>query len=208
MTEQKHDRWDGCRNTEETTISRRVVVGSSGLAILGVVSATALGREGTNEGSRREMPRDLQRQRDESRAFFERMRTAGSPEEQAKIMAERRAQDRARTVEGYKGQLGVSDGEWAVIKPRLEAVYDLVHPAAQFDRADSRTMTPVDQKKSELRELLGNKDAAPEQIKAGLSALRLANEKARQELAKARQDLRQLMTVRQEATLVLSGLLD
>ncbi len=208
MTEQKHDRWDGCRNTEETTISRRVVVGSSGLAILGVVSATALGREGTNEGSRREMPRDLQRQRDESRAFFERMRTAGSPEEQAKIMAERRAQDRARTVEGYKGQLGVSDGEWAVIKPRLEAVYDLVHPAAQFGRADSRTMTPVDQKKSELRELLGNKDAAPEQIKAGLTALRLANEKARQELAKARQDLRQLMTVRQEATLVLSGLLD
>ena len=38
--------------------------------------------------------------------------------------------------------------------------------------------------------------------------MRLANEKARQELAKARQDLRQLMTVRQEATLVLSGLLD
>ena len=69
-------------------------------------------------------------------------------------------------------------------------------------------MTPVDQAKSELRELLSNKDAAPEQIKAGLTALRLANEKARQELAKARQDLRQLMTVRQEATLVLSGLLD
>jgi len=66
----------------------------------------------------------------------------------------------------------------------------------------------VDQAKSELRELLGNKDAASEQIKAGLTALRLANEKARQELAKARQELRQLLTVRQEATLVLSGLLD
>jgi len=208
MTEQKHDRWDGCRNTEETTISRRVVVGSSGLAILGVVSGAAFGREGAGEGSRREMSPDVRERMEQSRAFAERMRNAGSPEEQAKIMAERRAQDRTRTVEGYKEQLGVSDPEWAVIKPRLEAVYDLVHPAVQFGRADSRPMTPVDQAKSELRELLGNQDAAPEQIKAGLTALRLANEKARQELAKARQDLRQLMTVRQEATLVLSGLLD
>ena len=208
MTEQKHDRWDGCRNSDQIAVSRRVAVTTAGAAILGVVSATAFGPEGAGEGRRREISSDMRERMEQSRAFAERMRNAGSPEEQARIMAERRAQDRARTVEGYKGQLGVSDEEWPVIKPRLEAVYDLVHPAAQFGRADSRATTPVDQKKSELRELLGNKDAAPEQIKAGLTALRLANEKARQELARARQELRQLMTVRQEATLVLSGLLD
>ena len=202
-----HRATDKSDSSTHAGISRRRALGSAGAAILGVVSDAAFGREGAGEGSRREMSPDMRERMEQSRAFAERMRNAGSPEEQAKIMAERRAQDRARTVEGYKGQLGVSDPEWAVIKPRLEAVYDLVHPAAQFGRADSRATTPVDQKKSELRELLGNQDAAPEQIKAGLTALRLANEKARQELAKARQDLRQLMTVRQEATLVLSGLL-
>jgi hypothetical protein len=38
--------------------------------------------------------------------------------------------------------------------------------------------------------------------------LRAAKEKAVQELAKARQGLRQLMNLRQEAVLVLNGLLD
>ena len=69
-------------------------------------------------------------------------------------------------------------------------------------------MTPVDQARSKLRKLLDNEDTTPEQIKAGLTALRAANEKVRQDLAKARQDLRQLMTVRQEAVLVLGGMLD
>ena len=69
-------------------------------------------------------------------------------------------------------------------------------------------MAPVEQKKSELRQLLANQDALPEQIKGALAALRTAKEKARQDLAKARQDLRQLMTVRQEAVLVLGDLLD
>jgi len=36
----------------------------------------------------------------------------------------------------------------------------------------------------------------------------MAKEKAAQELVAAKQDLRQLMTLRQEAELVLSGLLD
>jgi outer membrane protein TolC len=47
-----------------------------------------------------------------------------------------------------------------------------------------------------------------EQIKAKLAALRAAKQKAAQDLATARQSLRQLMTLRQEALLVLNGLLD
>jgi hypothetical protein len=46
------------------------------------------------------------------------------------------------------------------------------------------------------------------EIKAKLGALRVTKEKARGELASARRNLRQVMTVRQEAVLVLNGLLE
>ena len=204
MSTQDQNTWDGWRNTNDRMISRRVAVTTAGVAILGVVSATAFGPEGAGEGRRREISSDMRERMEQSRAFAERMRNVDSPEELEKFMAERRA----RAVEGFKGQLGVSDQEWAVIKPRIEAVYDIVHPAAHSVRGNTRPMTPVDQKKSDLRKLLDENGTTPEQIKAGLTALRAANEKVRQDLAKARQDLRQLLTVRQEATLVLSGLLD
>ncbi|MBP7049881.1 MAG: hypothetical protein KBE65_02595 [Phycisphaerae bacterium] len=188
--------------------SRRVAMGASGVAVLGVLCHSAFGREEGRDAGRAGMPQDMQERMEQSRAFFDRLRNAGSPEERTKIMEERRSWERAKAVEEIKGQLGVSDPEWAVIKPRLEAVYDLVHPAQQFGRRDARPMAPVEQKKSELRQLLVNQDALPEQIKGALTALRTAKEKARQDLAKARQDLRQLMTVRQEAVLVVRDLLD
>ncbi len=181
---------------------------SSSLAILGLLSGSVCGREEGRDAGRAGMPQDMQERMDQSRAFFERLRNAGSPEERTKIMEERSAWERSRAIADFQGQLGVSDPEWAVIRPRLEAVYDLVHPAQQFGRGDARPMAPVEQKKSELRQLLANQDALPEQIKGALTALRTAKEKARQDLAKARQDLRQLMTVRQEAVLVLGDLLD
>jgi hypothetical protein len=59
-----------------------------------------------------------------------------------------------------------------------------------------------------LRELLREEKAPPDQIKAGLTALRAARERTVQELVKTRQNLRQVMTLRQEALLVLNGLLD
>jgi flagellar motility protein MotE (MotC chaperone) len=66
----------------------------------------------------------------------------------------------------------------------------------------------VQQKSAELRELLRNKEAAADHIKAALTALRAAKEKARQELAAAQQNLRRILTLRQEALLVLNGLRD
>ncbi len=60
----------------------------------------------------------------------------------------------------------------------------------------------------ELREVLGDKDAKADEIKAKLTALRAAKEQSRQELVKARENLRQIMTLRQEAVLVLNGLLE
>jgi hypothetical protein len=66
----------------------------------------------------------------------------------------------------------------------------------------------VDRSKGELRQMLANKGAPADQIKARLTALRVAQEQSRQELTKARRNLRQLLTLRQEAALVLNGLLD
>ena len=83
-----------------------------------------------------------------------------------------------RAVEEIKEQLGVSDNEWSVVKPRVEAVYDLMHPRQQFGRGDARSMAPAEQRSRELRELLANKEAKPEEIKAKLTALRAAKEQA------------------------------
>jgi len=68
--------------------------------------------------------------------------------------------------------------------------------------------TAVDTAAEALQTALGNTEATPEDIKAKLTTLRSAKEKAKQELAKAQQDLRQVLTLRQEAQLVLMGMLD
>ncbi|HSW00776.1 MAG TPA: hypothetical protein VLI39_11430 [Sedimentisphaerales bacterium] len=157
---------------------------------------------------RREPPPEVRERMEQSRAFGERMQNAGGPEEMRKIMEEQANQHRTRAVEDLKGQLGVSDQEWAVVRPRVEAVYDLVHPRHQSVRGPGLPSGPVDQRTRALREVLADKEAASEKIKTALTALRAAKEQTRQELVKARQDLRQIMTLRQEAVLVLNGLLD
>jgi septal ring factor EnvC (AmiA/AmiB activator) len=129
-------------------------------------------------------------------------------EERLKILEERRCADRVRAIEGFQGQLGLSEAEWTVVRPRLEKVYDLVHPLRQVGRSDEAQRTDVERRSAALREVLADEKADAERIKAALTALRLAKEKTDQELARARHALRQLMTLRQEAQLVLSGLLD
>ncbi len=74
--------------------------------------------------------------------------------------------------------------------------------------AMNRELTEVEKIQEELQTLLENTTATPEQIKQQVTKLRAAREKAKQELAKAQQDLRQILTVRQEAQLVLMGTLD
>lgn len=207
MNQQDQNRLDGCR-TARTMISRRTAVGCSGLAVFGLMSGSALGQERVRRGSEGAMPRDVQERMEQSRAFMERTRDAGSDEERAKIMEDRQAWERTRAMEELKGQLEVSEQEWAVVKPRIEEVYGLVHPQQPFGRGNARPANPVERSRSELRRLLSDKGAASDQIKAKLTALRAAQSSAAQELAKARQSLRQLLTLRQEAMLVLNGLLD
>jgi len=68
--------------------------------------------------------------------------------------------------------------------------------------------TAIDTAAEALQTTLENASATPEEIKSKLTALRQAKEKAKQELAVAQKDLREVLTLRQEAQLVVMGLLD
>jgi hypothetical protein len=68
--------------------------------------------------------------------------------------------------------------------------------------------TAVDTASQALQTTLENTAATPDEIKAKLTAVRAAKEKAKAELAAAQQDLKQVLTLRQEAQLVLMGMLN
>lgn len=196
----------------ETMVSRRLALGSSALAVVGLLSRSTLSQTEKNAPDTKKRagpqpPKEFQERMEQSKAFSERLRDAKTMEERQHIMNEQMAWQRQRAFDDLKGQLRVSDQEWPVVKRRLQAVYDLVHPVTSMGRNET-PKTELEQRSRELGELLGDDKADADQIKAKLTALRAAKSKANQELTTARQTLRQIMNLRQEAVLVLNGLLD
>jgi Spy/CpxP family protein refolding chaperone len=135
------------------------------------------------------------------------------------------AQMRARQVTRIMDQLAVGDQERPVIEPLVAKVVELSaqvrpgmgggmrggrggQPGAAAPADTTRQLSPVEKATQALQTTLDNESASPEAIKAGLKALRDAREQAKQDLAKAQDQLRQVLSVRQEAQLVLMGLLD
>lgn len=127
-----------------------------------------------------------------------------------------RSQIMERIMERYRENLGISVAEWKVVQPKVQAVMDnrisgtsgmmsFFGGRGSRGRGDSSTeKTPT----SELRDLLEKDDASKGDIKAKLAAYR-ADRKAREaKLKKAQEDLRQLLTIKQEAQAVLAGLLN
>ncbi len=127
-----------------------------------------------------------------------------------------RSQFMERIMERYRENLGISVAEWKVVQPKVQAVMDnrisgtsgmmsFFGGRGSRGRGDSSTeKTPT----SELRDLLEKDAPSKEEIKAKLAAYR-ADRKAREaKLNKAQEDLRQLLTLKQEAQAVLSGLLN
>lgn len=134
---------------------------------------------------------------------------------------------RQRMNERLKEQLKVSDEEWQALQPLIEKVQRLnmqVRMSAfggMFGRGPGgpggrggfagmmdTESSPVFQRASELRELLDDEGADASRIKSKLEAYRQARKALQEELAKAQEELRSVLTVRQEAVLVLMGLLD
>ena len=127
-----------------------------------------------------------------------------------------RSQIMERIMERYRENLGISVAEWKVVQPKVQAVMDnrisgasgmmsMFGGSRRGRGGDSSTeKTPT----SELRDLLEKDAPSKGEIKAKLAAYR-ADRKAREaKLKKAQEDLRQLLTLKQEAQAVLSGLLN
>jgi predicted RNase H-like nuclease (RuvC/YqgF family) len=150
----------------------------------------------------------------------ERMRARGEPnaprdpEQMQRMMTERQ-------IARIKETLQPSAEEWKVLEPKVTKVITLSRQTGgmggmgMFSRRPGgqgpqmpRDQTQVGKSLEELQKILDNKEAKPEEIKAKLTALRDARDKAKKELAKAQQELRQGMSPRQEAQLVLIGLLE
>ena len=127
-----------------------------------------------------------------------------------------RSQIMERIMDRYRESLGFSVAEWKVVQPKVQAVMDnrisgasgmmSMFGGSRRGRGgdSSAEKTPT----SELRDLLEKDDASKGDIKAKLAAYR-ADRKAREaKLKKAQEDLRQLLTIKQEAQAVLAGLLN
>ncbi len=136
-----------------------------------------------------------------------------------------RAAMQERMLGMMKERIGATDEEWTIIQPRLSEVMTLSQGGARgmmrmFGRGrrgrgdrpqeqNAQTSTdPVEKAADELQQTLDKEAPSTAEIKAKLQALRGAKEKNKQKLAAAQQKLREVLTLKQEAMLVMMGMLE
>ncbi len=137
-------------------------------------------------------------------------------------------QFRQRMYEQIKTQLKASDDEWSVIQPKLDKVMDAqraMRPGwgmrgnrgnrpggpeggAGGAPASDRPQSDLEKATTELRTALDAESTSATDLAAKLAAVRAARAKAQAELTAARDELKQLLTARQEAVLVMMGSLE
>jgi flagellar motility protein MotE (MotC chaperone) len=137
------------------------------------------------------------------------------------------AQFRQQMMDRLREQLGANDDEWKVLQPKIEKVTTAQREArfgggfggfgGRGNRGgggpggggdNNQPQSAVGQASQDLRRTLENKDASADEIGAKLKSLREAREKAQAELQTAQKELKEVLTQRQEATLVSFGMLD
>ena len=130
-----------------------------------------------------------------------------------------------------KQVIGASDQEWPVLRPRVERVLGLLREAnagrdlratktkdAKKDAkrgdpppdagAAPQATSPVEERSRDLLQAVGDQQVPVGEVRARIAAIRQARAKARADLAKAQEELRELLTVRQEAVLIVVGVLE
>ena len=134
------------------------------------------------------------------------------------------AQFRQRMMERYREQLGIKDdAEWGVIEGRITKIEEARRSSmrgfggfggrgpggpggpggGQGNRGGGAPANPD----ADALQAALDSGASAEEIKLKLTAYREATKKKEAELTKAQDDLRQLLSVKQEASAVLLGLL-
>lgn len=124
---------------------------------------------------------------------------------------------RARGLSMWKDRLGATDEEWTVLEPRLQNVMEIrasLNQSPGFRRGgfgggpgavgQQEAMPEAER----LRDVVDNEASTQEEIQAALKAYREAREKKETELKKAQEELRSVVTVRQEGMLVMADLLN
>ena len=132
------------------------------------------------------------------------------------------AQFRQRMQEMMKEQLGATDEEMKVLQPKIEKVMTAQRDArgggfgfgggrrgrgGDGGGGSDQAQSPVAKASADLRSAVEAK-ASDEEIKGKLQALRDARAKAREDLAAAQKELQEVVTSKQEAVLVMYGMLD
>jgi hypothetical protein len=128
-----------------------------------------------------------------------------------------------RRLDQVKEDLGASDEEWSALQPKVQKVMDL-----QFQEMRSRmggmrrgggggppggspddqaNQNPVEKAMSDLRAAV-NANASADDLAKKLQAVRDARAQVQTDMTKAQADLKQLLTQRQEAQMVLAGVLE
>jgi hypothetical protein len=141
-------------------------------------------------------------------------------------MQQRMEQFRQQMSDRQKQAFGATDEEWKVLQPKIEKVQTLARQSrggmsfmggrgrggpGGNDRGGPPSDHPqseVEKKAEALRKILENKEAKAEEIKAALTGLREARATAKKELEVAQKELREVLTVRQEAQCVAMGILE
>jgi hypothetical protein len=127
-------------------------------------------------------------------------------------------------LERIKETLGVTDDEWKVLSPKIEKVQTLQFElmGARMGRgmgrqgrggdnppaADAATQSDLQKKVAALHKLVADKDSKPEDVKAALADYRAARDKVKADIVAAQKDLKDVVTVSQEAQLVDQGILE
>lgn len=134
------------------------------------------------------------------------------------------AQFQQQMMERMKEGLKVNDDEWKVIEPKLtkvmEAQRDLRFAGGMGGRGGpgggrggdnnnpDQPQSELAKASRELRTVVQSDNASAADIEAKLTAFRAARDKAQETLKTAREDLKGVLTQRQEASLVVMGMLE
>jgi len=148
------------------------------------------------------------------------------PEQRAQIMErmrERMAEQSKRNLERQQEAMGMNDDEFEIVGPMIERVQKLVVEQAvgggggrggmarfmgnMSDMVSEEGKKVIDAT-SKLRELLEDENVGGGDLKPALGALRSARTAHAGALKTAREELRSVLSSKQEAQMVLSGLLD
>lgn len=129
------------------------------------------------------------------------------------------AETQDRQVEKLRPQLGATDDEWVVIKPLLAAVLQAQAAEARSQaalkvsvkRGGTGTAAPAAKAataREKLSQVLADEYAEKQEIKSQMDAVRKEERLKAEALRAARAKLRPLLTLEQEATLMVLGYMD